>query len=209
MKNKINHPRPKQARAVATRRNLLDATVRVLCEHGYSGMTTTIVAESAGVSQGALYKHFGSKHQLVAATTEHLFARLIEEFRRVFATGGSEDERISVALRELWAIFVMPELYAVLELYMAARTVEPLRQALLPVLLIHRENLMSEARRFFPEAAANNPRFVECVDAVMMAMQGAAISAAVVPELKDGSQVVPFLEYLAKREFETPYGVEE
>ena len=204
MKN--NLPITKQARAVATRLKLLEAAVKVLCEYGFSGMTTTTVAQRAGVSQGALYKHFGSKHQLIAAMTEHLFAHLIDEFRQAFATSEDEVDRIGVALRELWTIFVMPELYAVLELYMAARTVTPLRQALLPVLFDHRENLLAEATKYFPEAATHNPRFAESVDAVMMAMQGAALSAAVVPELKDGSQIVPYLEHLGRREFEPPYG---
>lgn len=202
-------PQPKQARAVATRRKLLDGAVSCLCELGYGSTTTTEVCRRAGVSQGALYKHFGSKQQLIAASTEHLFRGLIEGFRRAFATGATERDRVRCAVRELWSIFLTPELYAVLELYSAARTDEPLREALAPVLHRHRENLLSEARRLFPEAAAANPRFDRVVDGVLTTMQGAALSAAVLPELKSDPSTTLFWENLCRRELEGPFeGVE-
>jgi AcrR family transcriptional regulator len=207
MKNIEDRPAPKQARAIATRRRLLEATVSVLCERGYAGTTTTHVARAADVSQGALYKHFGTKHRLIAATTEHLFAELIEGFRLAFAAGAAGGDRVATALRELWAIFVTPELYAVLELYIAARTDAKLREALRPVLMVHRGNLMMEARKLFPEAAVQNPRFEQSVDGLLATMQGAALSAAVITEIKDGTEIISFLEYLGKREFEPPYGV--
>ena len=71
MKSDTSRAAPQQARAKATRRKLLNAAVQSLCESGCAGTTTTVVANRAGVSQGALYKHFGSKHQLIAATVEH------------------------------------------------------------------------------------------------------------------------------------------
>ena len=56
-----------QARSRATRVRLLQATAAALEELGYAGASTTEVARRAGVSQGALYKHFPSKVQLLAA----------------------------------------------------------------------------------------------------------------------------------------------
>ena len=83
---------PKQARAIATHQKILDAAVRSLCEIGYAGTSTTAVARGAGVSQGALYKHFGSKQQLLAATTDHLFGQLIRGFRAAFVAGARDDD---------------------------------------------------------------------------------------------------------------------
>lgn len=200
-------PVPKQARAVATRKKLLDGAVGALCELGYSCTTTTEICRRAGVSQGALYKHFGSKQELIATTTEHLFEGLIGSFRAALAIGADED-RVTRAIRELWAIFLTPELYAVLELYIAARTDEPLRQALAPVLLCHRANLLAEARTLFPEAAAKNPRFELVVDGVLTAMQGAALSVAVLPELASGPGATFYFEHLCRSEFEPPFGEE-
>ncbi len=45
--------RQRQAdRSRETRRKLMEATVDCLVEHGWSGTTTTLVAERAGVSRG-------------------------------------------------------------------------------------------------------------------------------------------------------------
>lgn len=52
----------------ATRdRVLLDATVAVLTERGYGGLTTAAVASRAGVSTATLYRRWRSKEDLVAA----------------------------------------------------------------------------------------------------------------------------------------------
>ena len=136
------------------------------------------------MSQGALFKRFGSKHQLVAATAEHLFGRLVADFRNAMRAGqpADADDALGWIIRQLWAVFLKPELYAVTELYIAARTDEPLRQALVPVMWQHRQNLLTEARRLFPRAADENPHFEAAVDATMHAMQGAAMSVAVLRE---------------------------
>lgn len=197
---------PKQARALATRSKLLDATVQCLCEVGYAGTTTTTVARRAGVSQGGLYKQFGSKQHLMAATTEHLFGDLIEQFRRAFAKGAVGKDPARRALEELWKVFLAPELYAVMELYIRARTDQDLKRALVPVLERHRANLLTEARALFPEASQENPRFDAGVDAVLSAMQGAAMTAGVMTDLSRGLAFNEFLLHLWRREVEAPYG---
>jgi AcrR family transcriptional regulator len=197
---------PKQARAVATRQKLLEATVSSLCEVGYARTTTTEIAGRAGVSQGALYRHFVSKHQLIAETTRHLFAWLIDRFKAGFTASSADDDKLSRVMRELWAVFTTQELHAVLELYVAARTDEHLRQALVPVVLLHRMNLIAEARALFPEAAAANPRFESLVDGLLSAVQGAALTAALLPEVPVGDQVLQYLEHVCRPELEPPFG---
>lgn len=48
-----------------TRRELLDATMRVLLERGYEGTRISEVARVAGVTSGAIYNHFASKAELL------------------------------------------------------------------------------------------------------------------------------------------------
>ena len=198
---------PKQARAIATRNKLLSAAAHCLCELGARGTTTTAVAKEAGVSQGALYKHFGSKHHLLAATTEHLLATLFTAFQRAFAARPLDDgDKLSKVLPALWGVFLLPELYAVVELYIMARTDEPLREALVPVLDAHRQNLLAEARELFPVAASENPRFDLAVYGIMLALQGAAMNAAVVQEQGWTAAYASFVEQICRRELEPPYG---
>src|SRR5256714_28211 len=72
---------PQRERSRATQQRLLDATVACLIEHGWSGTTTTLVAEKAGVSRGAQLHHYPTKAALVLAAVEHLAARRADETR--------------------------------------------------------------------------------------------------------------------------------
>jgi AcrR family transcriptional regulator len=65
------------ATAAETRERLLAAAADVFAERGYDGTRVADIAAAAGVSNGALYAHFGSKAQLlVAALRAHGQRRL-------------------------------------------------------------------------------------------------------------------------------------
>lgn len=190
---------PQQARSVATRQRLLDASVETLLAQGLAGTRTTEVCRRAGVSQGALFKHFPSKAALLAASTEHLFAQLVEDFRRGFAAVADQADRVGAAVHALAAIFRQPRLEVAFELYAASRTDEELHAALAPVLARHRENLHREARALFPEAAPA-PHFLPVVDTVVDALQGAALGALVLPEPESEARRLEQLVAYARRE---------
>jgi AcrR family transcriptional regulator len=62
--------KPRQARAEATVEAILQATVQVLLSDGGPRLTTTRVAERAGVSVGTLYQYFSHKQALLYAALE-------------------------------------------------------------------------------------------------------------------------------------------
>ncbi|MEV5894250.1 TetR/AcrR family transcriptional regulator [Nonomuraea fuscirosea] len=63
--------------AAETRERLLRAAADAFAEHGYDGTRVADIAAAAGVSNGALYAHFGSKAELlVAALRAHARRRL-------------------------------------------------------------------------------------------------------------------------------------
>ena len=60
--------RPTQRRSQATVSAMLEASIQVLVAVGYHRLTTTRVAERAGVSVGTLYQYFPNKQALMVAT---------------------------------------------------------------------------------------------------------------------------------------------
>ncbi|MFI6924611.1 TetR family transcriptional regulator [Nonomuraea spiralis] len=67
--------------AAETRQRLLRAAAEVFAERGYDGTRVADIAAAAGVSNGALYAHFGSKAELlVAALGAHGRRRLADLF---------------------------------------------------------------------------------------------------------------------------------
>jgi AcrR family transcriptional regulator len=53
-----------------TKERLLDAAARVFELKGYDGATVSLIAQEAGVTTGAIYAHYGSKAELLAAALQ-------------------------------------------------------------------------------------------------------------------------------------------
>lgn len=62
--------RPVQARSMQTVDAIMEATIQVLLSHGMDRLTTTRVAERAGVSIGTLYQYYPNKRSLLFALLE-------------------------------------------------------------------------------------------------------------------------------------------
>ena len=193
----LGSPPTQQKRSAATRLRLLDATIEVLSELGYARTSTPEICRRAGVSQGALFKHFPSKTILLGAAVRHLFASLVADFAAAFDRISERRDRVGAAVPLLWETFNEPGLQVAFELYTAARTDADLRTALAPVLDEHRKNLRAQARRLFPEAA-RDPGFEDAVDTILAAMQGLALLRGVYPDADSGEAPLSFIVGLAR-----------
>jgi AcrR family transcriptional regulator len=127
------NPARQQERSRATRAKLLTATLDCLVELGWSGTTTTVVANRAGVSRGAQLHHYPTRAALVSAAVTHLSHRRAAELRAEAAALPSGAHRVDAVVDLLAAAFTGPLFTAALELWVAARTDGELRAALLPL----------------------------------------------------------------------------
>jgi len=190
--------RTQAERRATTRQGLLDATIASLIEAGWAGTTTTEVCRRAGVSQGALFKHFASKAELVAAATERLFETLVDEFERERPGHRAAADRPAAAVRRLWSVFQQPRIHAAFELYTAARTDADLARALAPVAARHAANVRAHARSLFPEAAAR-PGYDAVVNVVVSAMQGSAFGDVANRDAQRDTELLDALTDLVRR----------
>lgn len=75
---------PVQGRSVARVQRMLDACAELVDEIGYEALTTTLLAERAGVAIGSVYQFFPDKRAVVQALTlRNLEAYLDRLFRRI------------------------------------------------------------------------------------------------------------------------------
>jgi AcrR family transcriptional regulator len=133
--------RSQAERRTVTRGALLDAALAQLVESGLSTFTTTEVAKRSGLSQGALFKHFSTKAELLAAVAEYLFDQLRDRFERAYARRGDARRSVDEGLELLWEQMFDARLAAAFELYTAARTDRELRARLGPVVRAHVERI--------------------------------------------------------------------
>lgn len=143
-------PRRTQAeRSAETQGRLLDATIACVVERGYAGASSPEICKRAGVSRGAQLHHYPTKAALVAAAIERLFERRHGEFREWLAEG----HELDASLEALWEIYSGETLTVWLELLVASRTDERLR-----------ENLRAVDDRFFEEAKLTFQRLFGVAD---------------------------------------------
>ena len=124
---------PQEERTRVMRQRLLDATIELLVERGWSGTSTTLVSQRAGVSRGAQLHHFPTKSDLVLAAVDHLSAVRAEALRAATSELPRGPRRTRAVLDVLATHFTSPAFTAALELWVAARTDPQLLAALAPL----------------------------------------------------------------------------
>ncbi len=125
-----------------TRTRLLEAGTAVLLEQGAAGFSTVAVAETAELSNGAVFNHFDTRIDLLAATVEYALAELREGFAHSFSVVGA-DATATELLTILWECMSRPEQTAVVEVFAQARTNPELQAKLAPIVEDHHRHIIN------------------------------------------------------------------
>lgn len=95
---------PRQARSQVTVDAIFEATIQVLLGDGARRLTTTRVAERAGVSVGTLYQYYPNKQALLFAVLQRHLARVAEAVEA--AARATHHARLSVMVAAVVGAFV-------------------------------------------------------------------------------------------------------
>lgn len=157
------------------RRRLLDATVECLVQHGYTATTTTRVTAIAGVTRGAQVHHFPTRADLVAAAVRYLMEMRMElAIEKIDAVRQAIDP-IDAALDLLWEVHHGPNRYAILELWMAARTDPELRERITEAEPAARGAVAEYVLAAFADHA-DLPRFRQVVHTAIYTVRGVLLT---------------------------------
>ncbi|QWF77903.1 TetR/AcrR family transcriptional regulator [Amycolatopsis sp. CA-230715] len=130
----VDHPataprrRTQQERRETTINRLIDATIDAIAEMGYANTSLGVICERSGVSRGGLFRHFGSRLDLMVATAAEVGRRHIAEVRKQFAE--LCEPTVTEAIRAMRARHRARENAVWFELMVAARTDADLRTRL-------------------------------------------------------------------------------
>lgn len=165
-----------------------------------------MVARCAGVSQGALYKHFPSKSVLWAMSAAHLFTEMRESFlpqvmQRMMR---GHTDPIEATLDVLWATFCDPRLHGVFELYLAARTDAEIAAMLTPVMAEHQAGIATIATRLFPDQVERRAEIEPLLWGLLNTLQGAALMRQVNPNAGDRPLEFEFIKQLVRQSLGAP-----
>jgi AcrR family transcriptional regulator len=189
--------RTQEERSAETQTRLLDATIESLIELGYARMTTTTVAERAGVSRGAQLHHFPTKEELVLAAVEHLFERRNQEFLDTFARLPPGADRAAAGIDLLWKMIGSEPFYAWLELAVAGRTDPTLGRRVRELGSRAAMQVEHTFRQLFPPPDEPNPFFEIAPRFAFALLQGLALDRLLVtPSRARANDVLQALKLL-------------
>ena len=141
----------RERRGAATREQLLDAAVKSIVKHGYAKLSTTMVADAAKVSRGAMLHHFPSKKILIHETVKHLFEKRLTAFEKMVLNIPKGGDLVEESIKVYWQQINHPYFIAFFELTVAARTDENLLKILLPYQEALNSRGLELAGKLFPE----------------------------------------------------------
>lgn len=98
--------RPRQARAEATLDAIFEATIQLLLADNPQKLTTTRVAQRAGVSVGTMYQYFPHRQALIYALNERYLEALAEkiEIACLAQHGASLDCMVEALIDTYWRV---------------------------------------------------------------------------------------------------------
>lgn len=114
---------------------LVDATIDAIVEGGYSRATTREICKRAAVSQGGMFRHFQTRHDVIVAALIRIYERQIPPIMARLAPdlGGDDPVRIAEQVRITREAIRNPDNVVFIEIVMASRTEPELRHSLRPL----------------------------------------------------------------------------
>ncbi len=113
---------PNVERTARTRAKLIEATISSLHEIGFHQTTTTVVAQRAGVSRGAMLHHFPTKADLIMAAAERMRDMRGELHRERLANLETPADKFLALIDVLWEAMVSPSGVARIEVMLSTRS---------------------------------------------------------------------------------------
>lgn len=152
---------------------LEEAALQALVDGGPAGATVQAICARAGLSQGALYQHYGSRAEVLTAAVGRLYDRLLAEaLEELDAPGAALPRAVGV----VWRSFHRVDVAATLALYACSRTEPELRAVLSPMLQAFADRLGAAALAHLPDPS---PDAVSALVLLFASCQSFATSAAV------------------------------
>ncbi|MBS0277732.1 MAG: TetR/AcrR family transcriptional regulator [Proteobacteria bacterium] len=162
-----------QRKSAQTRIAILEAAIDCLEKYGYARTTTQLIAQVAEISRGAMLHHYATKQELIASVIDYTFYKRMERFiERIKSL--SERQRVEdvAGVERYWDSLLTREFSAYLELSMAARTDEELREIFLPKARRYDQIEREEVIKAFPEWQKEHERYLFAMDFCIAAIEG-------------------------------------
>jgi AcrR family transcriptional regulator len=188
--------RTQQERREQTVGRLLEACIATIIEVGYAKASAAVITKRAGVSVGALFRHFETMGDFMAATASEVLRRQLESVTKRVAEIPADQPALQAVLAILRDITSGPTNAVFYELVIAARTDEKLRDAMQCELAQYAAKIDDVAREIPGAEGFPEETFPVVVALMRNVFDGAAVVEGVLPQPDIAEQRIPVLTAL-------------
>jgi AcrR family transcriptional regulator len=188
--------RTQQQRREETVGRLLDACIDTIVEVGYARASAAVITKRAGVSVGALFRHFETMGDFMAATASEVLRRQVEIGTKRIAQIPPDRSVVEGTLEILRDITSGPTNAVFYELMIAARTDEKLKETMQHELGQYAEKIYDAARALPGADSFPEDKFPVLVTLLTNVFDGAAVVESVLPRPEIERQRIPMLTAL-------------
>ncbi len=175
---------------------LLDASIDTIVDVGYARASAAVVTRRAGLSGGALFRHFDTMGDFMAATAREVMRRQLDAFGKQVADIAPDQPVLHGVLQAMRDITGNDTNVVMYELLIAARTDELLRDTLQDVLKDYSARILDTARTLPTAEQYPEETLAAVVALVTNAFDGAAIVRPILPQPEIEAGRIPLLATL-------------
>ena len=194
--------RTQQQRREETVGRLLDACIDTIIEVGYARASAAVITKRAGVSVGALFRHFETMGDFMAATASEVLRRQLEWITKQVAEIPPEAPGLETVLMILRDVTSGPRNVVLYELLIAARTDAKLKATLQDELGDYADKIIEAARTLPGAEQFPQDKFPVIVGLLANVFDGAAVVQGIVPVPELDEHRIPMLMELLTNAFQ-------
>ena len=193
--------RTQQQRREESVGRLLDACIDTIIDVGYARASAAVITKRAGVSVGALFRHFETMGDFMAATASEVLRRQLEWITKQVAEIPPEAPGLETVLMILRDITSGPRNAVLYELLIAARTDAKLKATLQDELGDYADKIIEAARTLPGAEQFPQDKFPVIVGLLANVFDGAAVVQGIVPVPELDEHRIPMLMELLTKAF--------
>ena len=188
--------RTQQQRREGTIARVLDASIDTIIEVGYARTSAALIAKRAQVSDGAIFRHFPTMRDLMAATLAEAGRRQLQTATTRFADIPTGKPALEEALTIISDLTGNPTNAVIHELWVAARTDDKLRDKVREAMTVYIANIYDAAWALAGSGerkTLGEENFAALVAVVINSFDGAALFRRVLAQPEVENRRIPVL----------------
>lgn len=84
---------------------IIEATAKILTRSGISGLTIKNLAHEMNFTEGAIYRHFKSKEEIIIAMIDYLAENMEERFSKIISENETDEENLKKLFLDQFSFF--------------------------------------------------------------------------------------------------------